>query len=350
MRQKKLGFAPQTPRSGFTLVELLVVIAIIGVLVGLLLPAVQSAREAARRMSCSNNMKQLGLSMHNYHDTHKVFPAFKYRNGQGSHWRGYSAFTQILPFIEQQPLHDQLKTATNDFFAHWDVNGAHQNLRAVAIPAFKCPSDIQFPSTGGGWANGPGCSYGVSYGSTISWTDFGQQNGMFRGQTNAGDRPHTKMADILDGTSNTLLASEHLAGDNNDNALMNGNSSETRIGSAFPGSVPYPNQADLETFGIACEAVQTHNSENGNQWIAPESTQTALNTVAPPNWRYPNCQTNGTGFASDANGVYTARSRHTGGVQCAVGDGSVRFVSDSIDLKTWQFFGGRDDGNTIELP
>jgi hypothetical protein len=131
---------------------------------------------------------------------------------------------------------------------------------------------------------------------------------------------------------------------------MNGNSSETRIGSAFPGAIQYPNQADLETFGIACDAVTDHNSENGCQWIAPEPTQTALNTVAPPNWRYPNCQTSGSGFAADRDGVYTPRSRHTGGVQCAVGDGSVRFVTDSIDLKTWQYFGGRDDGNPIELP
>jgi prepilin-type N-terminal cleavage/methylation domain-containing protein len=99
-------------RSGFTLVELLVVIAIIGILVGLLLPAVQAAREAARRMQCSNNMKQIGLAMHNYHDTHKSFPTFVIHNGQGDYWRGYSAFTQMLPFIEQGNLSNSLAVAT----------------------------------------------------------------------------------------------------------------------------------------------------------------------------------------------------------------------------------------------
>ena len=336
-------------RSGFTLVELLVVIAIIGVLVGLLLPAVQAAREAARRMSCSNNLKQIGLAMHNYHDTHKVFPAFLYRNGQRDYWRGYSAFTQILPFIEQQPLHDQLAAQSLNFYHHWD-SGPHNDLRRTLIPAFKCPSDTQFPSTGSGWANGPGCSYGVSFGSTIQWDRYQDQNGMFRGHSDINTRPELRMADVTDGLSNTLLASEHMAGDNNDGMLMNGNSSEARIGSAFPGASQFPTAADVEAFGLACEGVTAHNSENGCQWISPEPTQTALNTIAPPNWQYPNCQTSGSGFASDRDGAYPARSRHPGGVQCAVGDGSVRFVAESLDLPTWQAFGGRGDGQTVQLP
>lgn len=340
-------------RSAFTLVELLVVIAIIGVLVGLLLPAVQAAREAARRMSCSNNMKQIGLAMHNYHDTHRRFPPFVLRNGQNDYWRGYSAFSQVLPFIEQQNLADQLEVASRDYWDHWDVNGINnllRDVRAQTVPAFLCPSDQRFPSAGGGWSNGPGCNYGVSFGSTIRWANFREQNGIFRGQSDTNADVSTRMADILDGTSNTLLASEHLAGDDNDGALMLGNSSEARIGSAFPGSAEYPTQADLDIFGAACQAVTAHNSENGNQWVAPEPTQTALNTVAPPNWRFPNCQTSGSGFASDRDGVYTARSRHSAGVQGVLGDGSVRFIGESIDLLTWQRLGGRNDGNPVELP
>ena len=332
------------PRKGFTLVELLVVIAIIGILVGLLLPAVQAAREAARRMSCSNNMKQIGLSMHNYHDTHKVFPTFVTRNGQNDYWRGYSAFTMVLPFIEQQPLYNQVQTQTRNFFEHWDT-GPHNALRATTVSAFLCPSSPRFPSSGTGWSNGPGCNYGVSFGSTIEWQNFQNQNGMFRGQSNATAKCSTRLADVSDGLSNTLLASEHISGDDNGSFLMGGATSEPRIGSAFPaGGNQYPSQAQLDTFGAACLAATAHNSQNGNQWMSPEPTQTALNTAAPPNWRYPNCQTSGSGFASDRDGIYTPRSKHSGGVQCAVGDGSVRFVTESIDLKSWQYFGGRDDG------
>ena len=335
----------KSTRKGFTLVELLVVIAIIGILVGLLLPAVQAAREAARRMSCSNNVKQLGLAMHNYHDTHKSFPCFVTRNGQGDYWRGYSAFTQLLPFIEQSPLHSQVSAATNNFFSHWDIGSGHHLLRATSIPAYLCPSAQRFPTSGTGWSNGPGCNYGVSFGASIDWDNYRNQNGMFRGENDRSAKCSVRIADVTDGTSNTLMLSEHLSGDDNGNFLMNGQSSEARIGSAFPNNtMEYPSVAELTTFGTACRAITAHNSTNGGQWMSPEPTQTALNTVAPPNWQFPNCQTSGSGFASDRDGVYTARSLHTGGVNGAMGDGSVRFVSQSIDVKVWQFTGGRNDG------
>ena len=339
---------PAAPR-GFTLVELLVVIAIIGVLVGLLLPAVQAAREAARRMSCSNNLKQLGLAMHNYHGTFNKLPPFYNHSGSGSYWEGYSAFTQILPYIEQQPLADQLESDSQDFYRTWN-SGEVEDARATEVAAFLCPSDPGFP-TAGGTENGPGCNYGVSMGSTINWTDSKLQNGMFRGDEDINRNAATSFRDMLDGLSTTLMISEGLAGDNQGSGLMNGNSSEPRIGSGFPdGTWEYPTQDQLNTFGQACEATTAHNSQNGCQWIAPLPAQTVLNTVAPPNWNFPNCQTKGSGFASDRHGVYAPRSRHTGGVQCAIGDGSVRFITDSIDLVTWQSVGGRNEGNPIQLP
>jgi len=341
-------------RLGFTLVELLVVIAIIGVLVALLLPAVQQAREAARRMSCSNNLKQFGLAMHNYHDTFNCFPAYHYRAGdEGVPWYlGYSAHTQILPFIEQGPLQEQLQTASNQFWIGWASGGLLEPLRATRIDGFICPSDTAFPATATGWANGAGSNYGVNLGTNIRWANMQLQNGMFRGPAPVGvsnARAELKMADVIDGLSNTLLASEHLAGNNNAGALMNGQSSEPREGSD-PGWDQFPIQADLDAFGLQCAGIDAHNANNGQQWIAPLPTQTAINTVAPPNWQFPNCQTSGSGFASDRDGVYAARSRHPGGVMAAVGDGSTRFVAETVDLATWQNFGARDDGMPIQLP
>jgi prepilin-type N-terminal cleavage/methylation domain-containing protein len=342
-------------RAAFTLVELLVVIAIIGILVAMLLPAVQAAREAARRSSCSNNQKQLALAMHNYHDVYKMFPAFANRNGQNDYWRGYSAFAQALPFLEQTTVYDQMAGNSNRFFMHWNDNGTLAATRRTRIEAFLCPSDVGFPASGAtGDNNGPGCNYGVNFGSTLQWDDRNRQNGMFRGHNeNIGPnnfvRVEINMAEVVDGTTNTLMLSEHLTGDINDGTLMTGKSSEPRIGAAFSGADPFPTQAELDAFGAACQGTTTHNSENGGQWIAPEPTQTALNTVAPPNWRYPNCQTSSSGYASDRDGVYTARSRHPGGVLAALGDGSVRFISETINLQMYQWLGARNDNNPVTL-
>ena len=135
-------------RKGFTLVELLVVIAIIGILVALLLPAVQAAREAARRMSCSNNVKQLSLAMHNYHDVHKTFPRYCLPINPGcSHWEGFSAHTMILPFIEQQAIAEEVNTLMKTTATPQDGwrTGWFVGIRRTRIPAYRLPvGHLQF--------------------------------------------------------------------------------------------------------------------------------------------------------------------------------------------------------------
>jgi len=145
---------------GFTLVELLVVIAIIGILVALLLPAIQAAREAARRTQCTNHVKQIALAMHNYHDTHKKFPAYQYHVTGVQSWQGHGVFTMILPYIEQQQTFDQVKM-------HLRFDDGSQPYD-VKIDAFLCPSDEDYPDP-----NRPGLNYMFCAGSRRNIYDTG---------------------------------------------------------------------------------------------------------------------------------------------------------------------------------
>ena len=179
---------------GFTLVELLVVIAIIGILIALLLPAVQAAREAARRSQCTNNVKQLALAFHNYHDTFRAFPRFDYVPTVVTNpYQGYSALTMILPFTEQDAVYDGI-----NFNVAW-TDGANTTMRRTRITAFLCPSDREW---GGADA---GNNYVVSAGSHYQvWGNASTLNGPFKRDL------ETRMRDITDGTSNTIFIGEQL--------------------------------------------------------------------------------------------------------------------------------------------
>jgi hypothetical protein len=265
----------------------------------------------------------------------------------------------ILPYIEQGPLYNQIQSQSSNFYTYWDggviapAPAFPDALRAVTISSYQCPSARRFPSAATGRDVGTGMNYGLSWGSTHSWANLTNQNGMFRAQANTTSKCSTRIADITDGTSNTLMASEHLSGDNNNAFLINGQTSEVRsTGVPWTGAAQYPSQAEIDAYGASCASSTVHLSSNGQSYLAPLPSQTALNTIAPPNWKYPNCETSNSGYSADRDGVYAARSSHTGGVQATAGDGSVRFVSDSIDLKVWQYFGGRDDGQatSVEAP
>lgn len=319
-------------RPGFTLVELLVVIAIIGILIALLLPAVQAAREAARRSQCSNNLKQLGLAIHNYHDTYKLFPAgviAQFLNA-GLYYPGtttpgmppnaLSWMPTLLPFFEQGALHDQLAP----YMVTRKSQDFPSNLMNTVIPTLGCPSDPFVPKTT--TAQGTGdpppdnndgfCgTYLLCNGSQqVTQSDTGnshQMNGMFF------YRSKTNMASVTDGTSNTVMSSEICL-------------------------VPEPAGGNRDWRGRYYRA--DHLSSLFTTFLPPNTSSSDLCRTcqgSPASPYYAPC----TGSTSP-QAIY-ARSRHPGGVQAGLADGSVRFVSETINTQTWQALGTRDGRESV---
>ena len=309
-----------TRRRGFTLIELLVVIAIIAVLIALLLPAVQQAREAARRSQCKNNLKQIGLALHNYHDTFGCFPIADVNGGSNQ----VSAHARLLPYLEQGPVYGLV-----DFNVAFD-HANNVTARAVEVVVFRCPSDTEtLPATIGGrnnyyWNAGNGV---VMYASGA--TGQPAANGII------DHNRKIKMANVIDGTSSTAAFSEKMTGDGN-----NGVSSP--LTDTFrPGT--YPNTAD--------EAVQQCNSADltnlsfqgysnvGGPWIQQYHSTNQYNHVMPPNGR--SCMFPPGRIATAAN------SRHVGGIHSLMCDGSVRFISSNVDLSNWRKIGSIDGGEVV---
>ncbi|UUO08558.1 DUF1559 domain-containing protein [Blastopirellula sp. J2-11] len=330
---------------GFTLVELLVVIAIIGVLIALLLPAVQMAREAARRMSCTNNQKQLGLALHNYHDTYLAFPRYNQKGGASDASDGFSCgpHVKLLPFIEQAAVYEQIKTATDNFYENvTDSEGLVQNNR---ISGFVCPSDGVFPDP----TREGNCNYPLSAGSNIGWNIAeSKQTGVFN------FRSENNFAAITDGTTNTIMVGEHTVGDADDTFYRL--SSDVVRGLSWSAdestSLGTITQTILDTAGAACESNKAnHSSYSALRWTRGTFEYAMFNTMAPPNWRYPSCMTSSsTGNHGSSSGIYVARSRHPGGVNFTLADGSVRFLTDTINLQTYHALGSRNGGEVAQLP
>ncbi len=313
--------------TGFTLVELLVVIAIIGILVALLLPAVQAAREAARRSQCSNNLKQLGLALHNYHDTHRVFPPGVLASGLNSKLptnpRSMSWMPMILPFIEQAPLYDQLQP----YMQTTDSATFPSDLMNTVIESLVCPSDPAGGKTtavhGGG--NPPShdyndgfcgnyllCGSGGGPGSApnleVTQANSTNLNGMFYYLSK------TRMGDVTDGTSNTVMSGEIL--------LVRESAGQRDWRGRYY-------RADhLSSIFSTNEAPNTP---------VPDKLRTLDGITNPP---VP------TTVSTDPQVIY-ARSRHPGGVQVGMADASVRFVAQTVNLQTWKALGTRSGGEVL---
>ncbi|WP_339733883.1 DUF1559 domain-containing protein [uncultured Gimesia sp.] len=309
-------------KRGFTLIELLVVIAIIAILIALLLPAVQQAREAARRSTCKNNLKQIGLALHNYLDTHSTFPPGITRAPQHpyagvSGWNTgkvlWSAF--ILPFMDQGPLYNKIDFSMPDPGRH--ANNA--DVRKVDLPAYRCPSDPGGKGTTGDSSSGPSNYTGCVGNSPLGSVSGGGSSYKNNGTSVFFTDSKTKIRDITDGTSNTMMVSELLVGSE------------------------YLNYGNVSTGGILddCSMSGSTGKLRGRSWFYGDaSIDWAYLTVFSPNTKLA-CRT----FQEYANA--SPASQHVGGVHILLCDGAVRFVSDNIHLKTWQDLGNKSDDNVL---
>jgi prepilin-type N-terminal cleavage/methylation domain-containing protein/prepilin-type processing-associated H-X9-DG protein len=319
-------------RHGFTLVELLVVIAIIGALVALLLPAVQSSREAARRTSCINNLRQLGLAMQNHVSAKRHFPpgavAREYPIEPSAAWTFYrwSALAELTPYLENTAAHDALDLTVALYGLDLEVTAENRDAVAIFVPEFLCPSDEQRAVDNQfGPTNYAVCTGAGEYGGSPR-----ESFGVF--YVNSKIRP----AQITDGTSHTGVASESLLGQPRDDAH------DVRYEYKFAFRAPL-------TEGL-CNTSQQWNftDPRGFAWVNGEYRSALYNHYLTPNSDTADCV--GVLLAGDPKirftpyGWRTARSHHPGGVNLLLADGSVQKTSDDVELATWQAMSTRAGG------
>lgn len=320
-------------RKGFTLIELLVVIAIIAILIALLLPAVQQAREAARRSTCKNNMKQLGISLHNYHETHGQFPpgALYWRRaeldtrGESCGRYGPSWMVMILPMMERSNVYKALRFDRNM------ANGANRTARGTHIESYVCPSDLyatnsnKWSRCGGNWAKS---SYAANGGRQVAgarlydwlWTRLEPNRKGLLGNSGAA-----KFRDVTDGTANSVAVWEIVAGPATRDAR--GTWALGRGSTAMTGGCD--RQGDCGGINHASDA---------NGWHSDDVTQCVQANVSRD--RLMSCWAGG-------DGQHGPKSFHVGGCHACMADGSVRFVSENIHFNIHRRINGISDGEVL---
>jgi prepilin-type N-terminal cleavage/methylation domain-containing protein/prepilin-type processing-associated H-X9-DG protein len=357
-------------RTGFTLIELLVVIAIIAVLIALLLPAVQSAREAARRAQCTNNLKQISLALHNYHSSIGSFPmgatvAFQNAppSGYETVWGTWSCLSLMLPYLEQQPLYNACNFSwTVEYGTGWNIN---LTVTLTKISSFMCPSDGLV-----------GQSFLLNYeGSIGTTTDFncGGVAGCAPPIPSTGIFAHLQtynIANVTDGTSNTVAFSEELVPSTNmsDNANNSWSGTPDRVrwrdaldagsghGAAYflldaRTNVPALMQ-DLQTCSTWFTTGQNlpPYPQGRLWWVIGDPGDTLFQTIVPPNsttYPWADCRMDCANCGATFSGYHNATSNHPGGCNVGMADGSVRFVKSSIAMQTWWALGTRAGGEIV---
>ena len=335
-------------RRGFTLIELLVVIAIIAVLIALLLPAVQAAREAARRAQCVNNLKQIGLALHNYHSTHNAFPLLLGVGADQSFWHGPSVLAYLLAPLEQVQLANAFNfsaaSVQGDVAANVNINSTVFNTN---VGVFHCPSDTN-P------AYRMGSNYGASIGPQFRYDEgtAGVGVGIFAAGSGSLTGRSFGIADVRDGTTNTVMFGEALIGDN---TPVNGGA-ERYTNVPWPSNPSYGNgtdqvmpfgQANLLTYITRCNAARASKTAELNDAMncyaaGRMDAGPILSMMTTPNTKNADCT-----FYPAPAGMFAFRSRHSGGVNSLLADGSVRFFKDSVAPTTWWALGTKAGGEVL---
>jgi prepilin-type N-terminal cleavage/methylation domain-containing protein/prepilin-type processing-associated H-X9-DG protein len=348
-------------RHGFTLIELLVVIAIIAVLIALLLPAVQAAREAARRAQCVNNMKQIGLAIHNYLAANNCFPPANlpfWNSSTASIVNNcdWSAHARCLPFLEQTPLYNAI-----NWYISWGNNDANYmmntSVSATRLRAFLCPSEIGVPKWNFHGFNQPGNNYYASWGSSLEF-DRTQTGGPPNGPFGYAGGP-VGMQSITDGTSNSIAFGEFKVGDGSglkvtvptdivfagtypNGVTRNTNTMEMAVGGT----------ATLQWLQTTCVLNQNVDSTNhsfyeGGCWAGGLNSYTLGSMILAPNPKVFNCITNTVGGGLEFPAVIGLSSYHPGGANVLLCDGSVRFLKDSTAVPTIWALGSIAQGEIL---
>jgi prepilin-type N-terminal cleavage/methylation domain-containing protein/prepilin-type processing-associated H-X9-DG protein len=345
------GFRYQKSNAAFTLVELLVVIAIIGILIGMLLPAVQAVRESARRSSCANNLRQLGLSALNYESTFNKFPAaslFPETDAKGNPLtpsqarHGWSSQAQLLPYLEQSNLSSRINFRIG-YKEHppVDMGGTTEQISSFRIPTYLCPSETNDRRRGEGTAEE---HYPLNYGANAGiWFVYDPPN-VAVGPGALCTNKHIGLQEFTDGTSNTLLFAE--------------------IKAYTPHFRNANHAAPLEMLELPEEVASLGGDfkiDTGHtEWVDGRVHQTGFTTTFPPNTQVDythsdgllydvdwNNHQEGIGGLTDSYVTYaavTARSYHPGGVNVCRVDGSIDFVPDTIERNIWQLMSTRSGG------